>query len=141
MGSEFRAGDRGQAAADFVRFNAVGLLGFGLQLALLAVFRDGLRFNVLAATAAAVECTVLHNFVWHERWTWGYRGLGARGRFARLLRFHVGNGAVSIAGSLAATDLLAVRWHWPLLAANTAGVAFCSLVDRKSTRLNSSHRT
>ena len=68
----------------------MGLIGFALQLGVLALLlRLGLHY--LAATALAVELAVLHNFAWHERWTWRDRppagrpldGLGA-GRGAAL---------------------------------------------------------
>ena len=53
--------------ASWLRFNAVGIVGVGVQLAILAVLKSGLGWSVRASTVVAVECTVLHNFVWHER--------------------------------------------------------------------------
>jgi putative flippase GtrA len=56
----------------FVRFNIVGAGGLLLQLALL----DGLvRAGVplVAATLMACEAAILHNFVWHDRWTFADR--------------------------------------------------------------------
>ena len=62
----------------FLKFNGVGAIGFALQLALLALLlRLGLHY--LAATALAVELTILHNFAWHERWTWRDRPAAAGG--------------------------------------------------------------
>jgi putative flippase GtrA len=48
---------------------------------------------------------------------------------ARLIRFHLSNGAVSIAG-----NLLLMRWlvgglHIPLMPANFAAIAACSLIN------------
>ncbi len=51
-------------------FNGVGLLGVGVQLAMLTLMTDGLGVHYLAATAIAVEAAVLHNFFWHQRFTW-----------------------------------------------------------------------
>src|SRR3981081_916870 len=83
----------------FLRFNGVGVVGFALQLGVLALLlRLGLQY--LAATALAVEVTILHNFAWHERWTWKDRPAGAAARWGRLWRFHALNGAVSLAGNL-----------------------------------------
>jgi putative flippase GtrA len=50
-------------------FNAVGLAGVAVQLACLALLVHA-GSHYLAATALAVEAAVLHNFLWHQRWTW-----------------------------------------------------------------------
>ena len=54
----------------WAKFNAVGVLGMGVQLAALAGFNRLFAGHYLAATCAALEVTLLHNFVWHERFTW-----------------------------------------------------------------------
>ena len=69
----------------FWRFNAVGVLGFAVQLAVLALLVHG-GVHYLAATAIAVEAAILHNFLWHERWTWADRPGRGRARAGRLLR-------------------------------------------------------
>jgi hypothetical protein len=58
-------------------------------------------WNYLVSTAAAVEAAVLHNFAWHQRWTWrDRRPASAHETLGRLLRFHALNGAVSLAGNV-----------------------------------------
>ena len=112
-----------------IRFYAVGAAGVVVQLAALALFKSGLGFSVLASTACAVEAAVLHNFVWHERWTWRDRGLSPSGWPGRLLRFHLSNGLLSIAANLA---LMAVFYEWlrmPYLAANLISIGICSLLN------------
>jgi putative flippase GtrA len=113
-----------------LRFYAVGAVGIGVQLAALAIFKSGLGLGYLPATALAVEAAILHNFFWHERWTWAdrTRSLPA-GRVGRLVRFHLTNGAVSILGNLALMEALAGRMHVPYLAANAIAIALCSLLN------------
>lgn len=114
----------------WVRFNAVGLIGVGVQLAVLALARDGFHWNYLVATAIAVEIAVLHNFVWHERWTWRERTDGnLKGTFGRLARFHLSNGLVSIAGNLLLMRLFTGILGWHYLVANLAAIAICSLAN------------
>jgi putative flippase GtrA len=108
----------------WVGFNAVGLAGVGVQLALLQLMRPLLP--LLAATAAAVELTLLHNYLWHERLVWRSR---REGRGARLLRFHLSNGAVSMAGNLLLMQWLAAQRQVPLLAANLCAIVLCSLAN------------
>ena len=115
--------------AAWFRFNAVGILGVGVQLAALAVFRSGLRWAIPLSTAAAVECAVIHNFVWHERWTWAYRRLDFRGMPLRFLRFNLSNGLISILGNLLLMQLLAVRLHWNYMISNLMAIGACSLLN------------
>jgi len=46
----------------WLKFNAVGALGVGVQLGTLAALTNGVGLDYLAATALAVEAAVLHNF-------------------------------------------------------------------------------
>jgi dolichol-phosphate mannosyltransferase len=116
------------AAGRFLRFNVVGVIGFGIQLGVLALLvRPGTHY--LVATAIAVEAAVLQNFLWHERWTWRDRPVRGRARAARLWRFHAINGFVSIGGNLLLMRLLVGACGMPPLAANVAAVLACSLVN------------
>jgi putative flippase GtrA len=120
----------------FLRFNGVGLLGFALQLGVLAVLMR-LGVHYLAATALAVELAVLHNFAWHERWTWRDRAAGPRGpstslgagRRSRLWRFHASNGLISLAGNLLLMRLLVGLLGLSAVPANLLSVLFCSVVN------------
>jgi len=50
-------------------FTAVGVLGFVVQLGALHALTAYAGWPWLAATLVSVELAVLHNFLWHERWT------------------------------------------------------------------------
>jgi putative flippase GtrA len=115
--------------ASWLRFNAVGIVGVGVQLALLALFKGVMGWSVRLATIAAVEITVLHNFAWHERWTWAHRKLELRRIPIRLLRFNISNGLISIVGNLVLMELLAVRLHLHYIIANIAAILACSLLN------------
>jgi len=112
----------------FWRFNAVGVLGFAVQLGLLALL---VRADVhyLVATAIAVEAAILHNFAWHERWTWADRSGERPSRLAQLARFHVVNGGVSLAGNLALMPILVRTAGLPIIAANVVAVLACAVVN------------
>ena len=82
-------------------FNFVGAMGILVQMGILWGLTSALHLRYLTATALAVEAAVLHNFFWHERWTWADRiAKHNSGVFSRLLCFHLTNGALSIAGNL-----------------------------------------
>jgi putative flippase GtrA len=61
--------DRRMMFRRWFKFNSVGAIGVGVQLAVLTLLAGQLGVNYLVATALAVETAVLHNFVWHEKWT------------------------------------------------------------------------
>ena len=112
----------------FWRFNGVGVAGFVVQIAILALLvHTGMHY--LAATAFAVEAAVLHNFLWHERWTWRDRPAAGSARFDRLWRFHVLNGLVSLAGNLLIMRLLVGLVRMQPIEANAIAVLACALVN------------
>jgi putative flippase GtrA len=114
----------------WLKFNLVGGLGILVQLATLALLTRALRWNYLPATGLAVEAAVLHNFLWHEHFTWADRSsLNFRQCLARLLRFNLTTGSVSIIGNLAFMHLLVGCIGVPPLAANLTGIAACSLLN------------
>ncbi len=114
----------------WLKFNAVGFIGVAVQLLVLTMLKSGLGLNYLAATVIAVETAVLHNFVWHERWTWADRTRNQSGSmFGRLLRFHVANGVVSIAGNLTLMWLFVSQLHLHYFFANLIAIATCSIVN------------
>jgi dolichol-phosphate mannosyltransferase len=102
-------------------FLAVGALGFIVQLASLAMLTSMAGWHWLPATLASVELAVVHNFVWHDRWTW--RDCAGGGRLARLLKFNLGNGLTSLGGNAALMAVLAGVVGLPPLAANLITVA------------------
>ncbi len=114
----------------WLAFNGVGLLGVGVQVGLLGFLVHGLHVHYLLATTIAVETAVLHNFVWHQRWTWRDRPSGSPGAVAaRLLRFHVLNGSVSLVGNLAIMKILSGTFAMEPVAANAVAIAACSTLN------------
>lgn len=110
-------------------FNAVGGMGVGVQLLTLGALADGLGLDYRPATALAVLAAVLHNFVWHEHWTWGDRCAGRRGRWARLGSFTLVNGTLSIAGNVLFTSLYVTAFDIHHVPANLLAIATCSIAN------------
>lgn len=117
------------SVADWLRFNAVGAAGAGVQLAALVVFRRELHLADVLAVALAVECAILHNFVWHERWTWRARALDPGQSVRRLLRFHAGNGAASLLVNVGLAWALVSEMHLHYLVSNAIAIAGCSVLN------------
>ena len=135
----------------WLKFNLVGAIGILVQFGALFLLTGVLHFEYLLATAIAVEAAIVHNFVWHEQFTWADRirlektivktGCGykrsARDRIepslreslVRLLRFHLANGAVSLLGNLALMKVMVGLGHVNYLVANLIAIALCSAAN------------
>ena len=110
----------------WLKFNAVGGIGVGVQLVVLALVKSGLQMDYLIATGLAVESAVIHNFLWHERFTWADR---TGDRWTRLAKFNLTTGLFSIGGNLLMMRLL-VGWAGAnYLAANGITIVACSLMN------------
>ncbi|MBS1815051.1 MAG: GtrA family protein [Acidobacteria bacterium] len=110
------------------KFNVVGAGGMVVQLASLAAMNWWHGGHYLIASGVAVEAAVLHNFVWHLRYTWRDRRDGS-GRLGQLVRFHLSNGMTSMVGNLGLMRLLVGEAHLPVVPANAIAVVCCSVVN------------
>ncbi len=111
----------------WLKFNAVGGIGIGVQLLVLTTLKIGLHLDYLLATALAVEAAVVHNFLWHERFTWAGRATGAG--FTRFLKFNLTTGLFSIAGNILLMKLLAGALALQFLVANGIAITIFSIVN------------
>ncbi len=112
----------------WLKFNLVGAMGVAVQLGSLALFNRILRGHYLLASVAAIELTLMHNFMWHLRYTWRDRR-GTASSWAQCVRFHLSNGLVSMCGNLLLMRLLVQNAHVPVLAANGVAILCCSLAN------------
>ncbi|PYR22955.1 MAG: hypothetical protein DMF98_19375 [Acidobacteria bacterium] len=122
------------------RFITVGALGFVVQIAAFAILTTVGRWPWLPATIVAVELAVVHNFLWHDRWTWRDRS-GARhpsspaghrcveSRTTRFVRFNMTTGLTSIAGNAVLMAVSVGVMRLPGAAANVLAVVTMSVVN------------
>jgi putative flippase GtrA len=111
----------------FGKFSLVGLLGAALQVILFELLVTVPGLPRMAAAAIAVEAALLHNFSWHERFTWRDRGgIGLTQRARRLGWFHVTNGLVSLCGNTVLIYLFEQELKAPALASAVAAIACCA---------------
>jgi putative flippase GtrA len=134
---------RTDTIARWGRFNLVGAVGMAVQLGAMALINRLAPGHYMLATAAAIEITLLHNFVWHLHFTWRDRfpTLNTKGVFrmgqpderrslaGHLIRFHLSNGLVSMVGNLALMPVLVEGARIPVVAANAVAILCCSIVN------------
>lgn len=111
----------------FLRFNLVGLFGIFLQLATLALLNHAFPTHFLLISTFAVELTILHNFLWHLRYTWPETS--TRSTLTQLLRFHLSNGLISLLGNLLLMRLFVRSLDVPILVANALTIACCGIAN------------
>ena len=110
----------------WLKFNLVGGIGIVVQLLALFVLKTAFGLNYLIATGLAVEGAVIHNFLWHERFTWPRSELGS---WTRFLKFNLTAGVFSIAGNLILMSLLAGVGRMNYLLANAISITACSVLN------------
>ncbi len=113
-------------ATRWIKFNLVGGMGTVVQFLMLVMLKTGLHLHYLIATALAVETAVVHNFLWHERFTWADR---AGAGFGRFCKFNLTTGLFSIAGNLVLMKLLVGLGHVNYLLASGITITACSVVN------------
>ena len=119
----------GRSVARWMKFNLVGGIGIAVQLLMLWLL-TACGLGYMLATALAVESAVLHNFVWHERFTWVDRRNGHLFQSVnRLLRFNLSNGIISIVGNLLLMRVLVGQTHLRPILANMIAIAACSILN------------
>ncbi len=105
-------------------------MGAGIQLFTLSALLNWSPVHYLPATVLAVEAALLHNFLWHERWTWSDRASGnVSGALSRLLRFNLTSGTLSMGGNLFLMALLVSGLHIHYLVVNLISITSCSLLN------------
>jgi putative flippase GtrA len=118
----------------WLKFSTVGAAGVAVQTTALFLFVRVLGVHYLTATALAVETAVIHNFIWHRRWTWSdrtgvYRRSPGREILLMLARFNLTNGLVSIVGNLILMRGLAGAAGLGVIGSNLLTIALCSLIN------------
>lgn len=111
----------------FGKFVFVGCVGTVVQLFTLTLLTKFVHLALVPATIASVEASIIQNFLWHERYTWPDQN--AAGLGARLIRFHMANGLISLFGNAVITSALVNRCHFPNLVAALAAIAICGLAN------------
>lgn len=114
--------------ARFVRFNIVGAIGVGVQLAALWILADVAHVHYMFATPAAVGLAVANNFAWHWRWTWRDRA-EAGGVAGAFVRFVLANGVVSLVGNFAVTSAFVAGARLDPVVANAVAIGVCGLLN------------
>jgi len=112
----------------WIKFNLVGVLGIGVQLSVLTLLNRLWAGHYMWTSAIALEVTLLHNFLWHQRFTWRDRRELSPWP-GQMLRFHLSNGLISLAGNLALMRVLVHAAHLQVIMANTVAILCCSILN------------
>ena len=133
----------------WLKFNAVGAGGIVIQVVALAILKSVFKLDYLLSTALAVEAAVIHNYFWHERFTWADRAIstsrterenksipssrflhwGIPSSWLRFLKFNGSTGLFSILGNVLVMRVLVGQAHLNYFVANILTIATCSILN------------
>ncbi len=114
-------------------FLLVGAMGTLVNCTALWVLARYAHWHYLLAGAAAMQLAVLHNFIWHDHWTFT-RQRSKDSRLVRLSRYELS----TVTGLLLNGMILYVLVEWgrrPLLFANLCGIAAGTLLNFSLSKL------
>ncbi len=72
---------------DFIRFCAVGGIGFAVNYGFLYLLHDTLSLPILLSQLVGAELALISNFTLHANWT--YKTYKEESLWSRILKFHV----------------------------------------------------
>jgi putative flippase GtrA len=110
------------------RFSFVGSIGIGVQVLVLAAL-TAIGMDYLLSSILAVESAILHNFIWHQHFTWRDRSSVSANTVRRVLRFHLSNGLISLVGTMLLMILFTGHLHFSVLPANLISISICAVVN------------
>ena len=115
----------------WARFASVGVIGLAVQVTLVHLLTSVAGLHYVVAIVFAVEAAILHNFVWHERWTWRDRVTSSsrEAAYARLVKFNTASGLISIVGNVFFTAVFVELADAPVLAANVAAIVCLTMLN------------
>jgi putative flippase GtrA len=109
-----------QPGARQARYLTVATLGAAVQAAVV-VGASAAGCTPVAATLLGIEAATLHNFAWHDQWTWNDRP--RRGRWTmRLARYNLLMAGSSLVVGAAVTWAVVAGLGWGVLPANAVAV-------------------
>lgn len=118
------------AIKKWMRFNAIGTMGVGVQLLLLYLLKGLFHLDSIVSTIVAVQCALIHNFFWHQRWTWKSNLPATRREsLRRFIKFNSSSGSISILGNLGFTSLIVQAVHLPYLISNLFAIMTCNIAN------------
>jgi putative flippase GtrA len=114
----------------WLRYNTIGVMGVGVQISVLILLRNLFEMNYFVATLIAVQCALIHNFFWHQRWTWrSQRSLTKKQSLWRFVRFNGSSGTISMIGNVGFTALLVQAIHLPYIFCNLLAIGACNIAN------------
>ena len=110
-----------------LRYLAVAALGAGVQ-AIVVALATAADIPPITATLLGIEAAILHNFAWHDRWTWQDRPR-REPRALRLARYNGAMATTSLALGAAVSWVVLEGAGAGIVVANVAAVAAGSLAN------------
>jgi dolichol-phosphate mannosyltransferase len=113
-----------------LRFGVVGVSGVVVNQGLLMLLHGSLGLALWAASAIAIEISVVNNFFLNNQWTWRYDHQNSLSSWLRkAMQYHVAVGASALIGNLPILMLLVHVFAVDYRIANLIGISVASLLN------------
>ena len=110
-------------------YNLVGLGGFILQLAVIAVLTRVFGWHYAVATIVGLQAAIVHNFFGDCRWTWADRPVKTpQERLGRAAKYQAARSAALVV-NVALTAVFVANLGVQPETANVMAVVCCSLIN------------
>jgi len=114
----------------WLRYNTIGTMGVGVQLFFLFLLTRLFHIHYMIATLLAVQVAIIHNFFWHQRWTWKESASqGKKESLRRFVKFNSSTGTLSMLGNVGVTAALVQALHLPLMICNILAIGACNIAN------------
>lgn len=122
MNSKIAPFAQAKQAQRLLKFGLVGTWGFVVNMFFLWFLTEKAEVYYLVSSVAAIEISLLNNYVLNDLWTWHDRGKeGKREYFKRMLQYHVTASAAMLT-NLCVLWILTEIFHIYYLASNIFGI-------------------
>ena len=118
------------SAQRLVKFGIVGGGGTVVNIVLLQLFVGVMGIDYKIASIFAIECSIIHNFLWNYHWTWRDRkAVTTVGRVRNFFRFNLSAGLTGFVINWGLLVFLSEVFHMHFQAANIIGIVCGALIN------------
>jgi putative flippase GtrA len=118
------------SAQRLLKFGIVGGGGTLLNIVLLQLFAGVMGIDYKIASIFAIECSIIHNFIWNYHWTWHDRkAVTTVGKVQNFFRFNLSAGITGFVINWGLLVFLSEVFHMHYQAANIIGIVCGALIN------------
>ncbi|MBD3169561.1 MAG: hypothetical protein GF307_08765 [candidate division Zixibacteria bacterium] len=114
----------------FIKFSIVGGSGVLVNMGMLYILTEWIGIHYVISAVAAIELSIIVNFLLNDIWTWGDRkDLTGSRFFTRMLKYNISAAAAAFTGNFITLIVLTELFGVYYIFSNLAGIAVGVLIN------------